>query len=463
MDEKQFCLNDYDCIGFDMDHTIVQYVLPQTFKLLYKCAVDYLVDHKGHCSLTFNMNNYERFEDFSLRGIIFDIKYGNFIKLDKNGYVLSCTHGLKTCSDDEIVTYYGIERKWQLFEVLKENVYHADGYMIMENFFLMPAASILAQLVEDADQKNNGKPLSDYRGIHEMVSEALLKSFHPSAFKNDTSHFFTSLKKSPEKYVKKLQPSVLNWLKYLRKKGKVLALITDSFADFASHLMEYAIGPKWKEEFDFIVAHANKPNFFKPWYTDRYFVNIDECNIETNDTKEYLKPHTLYCLGNAWKFEESIKHYIGKDQVKVVYFGDSMKSDVYPPKHFVQWDTVAVLEEMEAEEVHFRKNHAHVPDIKRPEVTPLLKEEKLLIASSQWGSFFTHPNDVQDGKEKNDSMDAEHEINTFWGEIIRTYSKLSIPLLDYLAETRIEDIFPSFTKNQLGFYPSPPRTLLKDK
>lgn len=28
-----FCLDDYDCIGFDMDHTIVQYHLPQVFKV----------------------------------------------------------------------------------------------------------------------------------------------------------------------------------------------------------------------------------------------------------------------------------------------------------------------------------------------------------------------------------------------------------------------------------------------
>ena len=37
-----------------------------------------------------------------------------------------------------------------------------------------------------------------------------------------------------------------------------------------------------------------------------------------------------------------------------------MKSDVYPPKHFASWDTVAVLEELEAEEVHFHKNNETV-------------------------------------------------------------------------------------------------------
>ena len=31
--DEIFCLDDYDCIGFDMDHTIVQYHLPQVFKV----------------------------------------------------------------------------------------------------------------------------------------------------------------------------------------------------------------------------------------------------------------------------------------------------------------------------------------------------------------------------------------------------------------------------------------------
>ena len=30
---ETFCIDDYDCIGFDMDHTMVQYQLPQTFKV----------------------------------------------------------------------------------------------------------------------------------------------------------------------------------------------------------------------------------------------------------------------------------------------------------------------------------------------------------------------------------------------------------------------------------------------
>ena len=30
---ESFCLDDYDCIGFDMDHTVVQYHIEELFKV----------------------------------------------------------------------------------------------------------------------------------------------------------------------------------------------------------------------------------------------------------------------------------------------------------------------------------------------------------------------------------------------------------------------------------------------
>ena len=33
-----FCLNDYDCIGFDMDHTIVQYHVEELFKVMLRSS-----------------------------------------------------------------------------------------------------------------------------------------------------------------------------------------------------------------------------------------------------------------------------------------------------------------------------------------------------------------------------------------------------------------------------------------
>ena len=43
---------------------------------------------------------------------------------------------------------------------------------------------------------------------------------------------------------------------------------------------------------------------------------------------------------------------------QVLYFGDSLRSDIIPSKVYAGWDTVLVLEEMASE----RCFHAHRPD-----------------------------------------------------------------------------------------------------
>lgn len=58
----------------------------------------------------------------------------------------------------------------------------------------------------------------------------------------------------------------------------------------------------------------------------------------------------------------------------------------------------------------------------------LLKEEKIIVASKQWGSFFRHDT-------RNDSLDldCQNELNTFWANVIRNHCKIAIPLLDYIT------------------------------
>lgn len=43
LEEKTyFCLNDYDCIGVDMDHTVIQYHLPEVFKVYMLISLIYM-------------------------------------------------------------------------------------------------------------------------------------------------------------------------------------------------------------------------------------------------------------------------------------------------------------------------------------------------------------------------------------------------------------------------------------
>jgi len=443
-------LQDYDCIGFDMDHTFLQYHLPNVFKLIYSSVVNHLVKDKGYNEDLLHFDNFTKFEDFSLRGLILDLLKGNFIKIDPNGVVLCASHGMKSLTEEEIVKDYGPDKTWPLISVLKEKVFHSDGYALIENFFLMPAASIAGQLIEDADKNNNGR-LDDYTTIWKEVTAALILNFDFLSFKKSSGIFFPSIIKDTSTYVKKCSKQLIDWVKMLKENGKTTMLITDSYGNFSNLLMEYAVGKDWKELFDFIVVYANKPNFFKEEFKDRPFYKIDD-EFEMSSTEvEQLDSNTIYARGNARKLENVLKKHTSNENPKIIYFGDSMKSDVYPPNHHMKWHTVAVLEELEAEDVIANNQQNYEPHLKRAKVCPLLKEEKLLIASKQWGSFFCHK---VDGK----------SYDTFWMDLVKSHSKLSTPALDHLISNPIEFEYETFNKDATtsGFYPFLPKSIMED-
>ncbi len=42
------CIDDYDCIGFDLDHTLCRYNVGNLVRLVYELLSDYLVSKKGY-------------------------------------------------------------------------------------------------------------------------------------------------------------------------------------------------------------------------------------------------------------------------------------------------------------------------------------------------------------------------------------------------------------------------------
>eukprot|EP00112_Aurelia_sp_Birch-Aquarium-sp1_P010513 Seg2241.1 transcript_id=Seg2241.1/GoldUCD/mRNA.D3Y31 product="5'-nucleotidase domain-containing protein 1" protein_id=Seg2241.1/GoldUCD/D3Y31 len=451
-----FCLDDYDCIGFDMDHTIVQYHLPQVFKLIYRSFARYLIEKSGYDKRLLD-EDFLKYEDYSLRGLTFEVQTGNFVKLDQNGFILRACHGMQQMNDDEIEKIYGKDRIWRFFPDLKKKIHHGVKYKCFENFFDMPIGVLCARIVDIIDEKN-GKQ-NEYHFWPDVVN-SLMNSFGPKCFSEHRGYFFSTIKSDADAYVKKCPKDVVEWLRNLRKAGKVTFLITQSHVDYTKFLMKFAIGENWMELFDYVITDAKKPDFFFAQPKDRPFKYTDAKMADS--ICDNLQRHCCYAQGTAIRLENDFKKLLNnKEDIKVVYFGDSPKSDIYPPHKFRQWHTVAILEEMEAEEVHFQKHSVCSQDgviTKRPRLTHLLKEEKIIVASKQWGSFFRHDKEAINGT----SNCHEETINTFWGNVIREHCRIAIPLLDYLTDLPITHKFKSFSKTQLGFYPSPPSTVVHE-
>ncbi|XP_065057438.1 5'-nucleotidase domain-containing protein 1-like isoform X2 [Rhopilema esculentum] len=433
--ENSFCLEDYDCFGFDMDHTVVQYHLEAVFKLIYGSFAQYLIEKKGYDKHLLD-EKYSRLEDFSLRGLTFEIKTGNFVKLRQDGYIIRACHGMTVMSDSEIEACYGKERIWKYFKDLKSKVHHGVYYKCFENFFDMPIGVLCARIVDIIDE-TQGRPQT--YTFWPDIFDTLMNSFGPKCFSEHRGYFFSAIKENAKKYIKKCPDDVIRWFKDLRKAGKILFLVTQSYIEYTRFLMEWALGKDWLDLFDLVVTDAKKPDFFFAKPEERPFKIADGENEGT--ICKSLERHHCYSQGTAISLENTVKRLLNKDNLKIVFFGDSPKSDMYPPFKYRGWDTVGILEEMEAEEVHFQKHsscyQAEIP-AKRQKVTMhLAKEEKIIVASKQWGSFFR-----DDKQDENDASNCHEAIvNTFWADVIRSHCKLAIPLLDYITGDPITEEF----------------------
>ena len=93
----EFRIGSYDCVGFDMDHTLCRYQLDKFFSMQYSAIVDFLVEQRDYPpTLRRSMSTDV---DFLHKGLIFDIERGNFLKLGARGQVLRASHGttIMTC------------------------------------------------------------------------------------------------------------------------------------------------------------------------------------------------------------------------------------------------------------------------------------------------------------------------------------------------------------------------------
>ena len=89
---KHLCLDDYDCIGFDLDHTLCRYNVGNLVPLVYDLLAEYLVKNKGYDK---SIRNRKFSDDLHLmaKGLTLDCDRGNLLRLGCDGVVLTASHG----------------------------------------------------------------------------------------------------------------------------------------------------------------------------------------------------------------------------------------------------------------------------------------------------------------------------------------------------------------------------------
>ncbi|XP_077977867.1 5'-nucleotidase domain-containing protein 1-like [Glandiceps talaboti] len=468
--DDSFSFADVDVVGFDLDHTICKYKLNEVFPLIYNSLASYLVNERGYDKSL--LEPLEIDKDFITKGLVFDPKTGDFIKFSETGYILKASHGSRLLSDDEIHAEYGEERKHPLFDELKKTLNQTDDIRYFENYFDMPGAVLLARIVDLTDKKEGKRP-KKYTFLPEIWS-SYGRSFNRENFAANRGQYFPPVKESPEKYFHLCSEDLKMWIKRLKDAGKRTFLCTTSNVDYARFLLEFIIGSDWQSYFDVCCMYARKPGFFTHSQDTRPFYNLD-VDKET-DMVTTLLPDNIYSQGNAQSLLTLLKKLTGKEKPKVVYIGDSLRSDVFPMAP-LDWNAVLILEEMEAEGL-ISNSHSDQhnndsgdtddPAPKRKKYTLPNELEVEFLLSSHWGSFFRTPSNTktthsdQINHNDDEKCNGIAAMNTLWGYFIKTYSTIAVPHLDYITDLPLDHQFPTFSveKNRSGFYPALPKALV---
>ena len=162
----------------------------------------------------------------------------------------------------------------------------------------------------------------------------------------EVGFYFPMFKVNPKRYLHKSRPELFDKLRDLKKAGKVIFMVTNSHVGYYDILFPFTtqLVPDAEEIFDFIGMNGAKPLFFQQ--NDRDFYRVDYSK------RDLRSPHNLnfdenkfFLEGNVYGLTDAIKKKVGKEEVRILYFGDNSTGDMECTNHPC-WDSAFIYEEL---------------------------------------------------------------------------------------------------------------------
>nr|XP_013004406.1 uncharacterized protein LOC106025044 [Cavia porcellus] len=174
---QHFSLAACDVVGFDLDHTLCRYNLPESAPLIYNSFAQFLVKEKGYDKelLTVTPEDW----DFCCKGLALDLEDGTFIKLADDGTVLRASRGTKMMPPDMLAKEYGT-KEWKYFVSDTGMPSQPGKYYFYDNYFDLPGALLCARVVDSLTKQNSGQKTFDF---WKDIVAGIQHNFKMSAFK----------------------------------------------------------------------------------------------------------------------------------------------------------------------------------------------------------------------------------------------------------------------------------------
>lgn len=287
-------LSAIDAVGFDLDHTLALYDDERVNGLAFEEARGFLLERGYSPSLIPPSEEYD--ESGVCRGLVVDTDNGCLLKADGDGRVRRASRAGRWLAQDEIARRFpeplpGIERFHAIhspFDLPTAFLFHRLSGRGADD------ERVCAEIRHDLDRAHTRGTLKD------RILGAVDSLVHPLAT-------------SPSAFAR------------LRDAGKRLFILTNSEAPYTVGVLDHLFhGPSWREVFSFVVTHAGKPGFFEG---------------AAHGARRY--DDVVFHDASAGELEVMI----GVSADRVLYVGDSVKSDTLPARRF-GWRTAHVVQEL---------------------------------------------------------------------------------------------------------------------
>ncbi|GLE05033.1 hypothetical protein PINS_up014017 [Pythium insidiosum] len=288
--EEIYSHRNYSWIGFDVDHTLVEYKLPILLKASFDAAVKEL--QQSFIGLR-AIQPATWIPEIAQRGIAIDTNRGNFLHIAEDGTIQRAYHGSHEVSYYSINMLYGVFGKQDLSALTSSRLIYlytaADiifaplyawivdafdsGVIVAEE--MGASLYVVPDIDEDRVMDNPNDPF-----LANRVAYISLSTFAQRAARTYYANtFWKTICSTPEVLI---QPNIeiRDVLEALRSTHhKQLFVLTNGSWTHCNEVMKVAIGKDWVSFFDLIVTDAKKEIFFD----------------ELNDMPFLVRPGALLC------------------------------------------------------------------------------------------------------------------------------------------------------------------------
>ena len=435
---KTFSLASCDWIGFDLDHTLIRYRLPELHGLIYRLMSEYLVDF---CQYNRRLRDISYDNDFGVKALIYDSLHGNLIQLDSKGLVHTALHGTRRrLSSMEIKEIYP-----NALEAIEEDL--SKRFQCIFTYFEHSMSYLIGNLVDLIDQDSLYEECSEKRIDSErkfsFFLQDIIEGFDYLFGDFNRGNYFSIIRENPQGFIYP-RPDVRQWLERLKQSGRMLFLATNSRLDYTDLLNTFAFGKDWRDLFHFIIVDCKKPLFFtdanKPAF-HRCTEGNQSVPVTIEEIIEQFHTNQIYSFGNCADLHSIMSHISGKDPV-VIYFGDHIKSDINALKRHSNWLAGVIVEELEYDTppivIHTTTHHSS-KELSTSDQSTYVKGNR----SKYFASFFTAPsesihfecndNTTETKMEQTDPDAVLPSLSSYWYTYITKHAHLSLSCLSVLA------------------------------